>query len=117
MDIIAMLKRNRIVLGVAAFVSFIVFVSGDGAHFIFTALGAALVLGGYTIVQRLAKNPAEGKKYLVTGAIVLTAIVTTAINSDISVDAVGHTVTGIGGTGLMLVMFLLFKHFWADGSK
>lgn len=116
-NITAMLKRNRVVIAVAAFVTLVVFVSGDRAHFIFTALGAGLVLGGYRIVVRLAKNPAEGKKHLVAGSVALTAVITTAINSDLSVDAVGNIITGIGGTGFMLLMFLLFKHFWADGSK
>ncbi|MEV0668293.1 hypothetical protein ACIBI3_43675 [Actinomadura luteofluorescens] len=119
-DIFSMIKNNRGVLTVAALIALIVYVLGDGAHFIFVALGAGLVLGGYRIIKRLGKHPEEATKHLVTGSVVLTAAVTAAINSSNGAGGLSDIVTGVGGGGLMLVMFLLFKHFGPEefrGSK
>ncbi|GAA2299863.1 hypothetical protein GCM10010402_68220 [Actinomadura luteofluorescens] len=119
-DIVSIIKRNRGVLTVAAFIALIVYVLGDGAHFICTALGIGLVLGGYRIIKRLGNHPEEATKHLVTGTAVLTAVIVIAINAGNGAGGLSDIVTGVGGGGLMLVMYLLFKHYGPEefrGSK
>lgn len=46
-----------------------------------------------------------------TNSIILTTLVTAAVGCGDGEGALSDAVTGFGGTGLILVMWLLFKHF------
>ncbi|SNR95896.1 hypothetical protein [Actinomadura mexicana] len=114
------MRNIRPIIFVLVIVVF-VYLVGDGG-FISTAIGGGLAFGGYLLNQRSWDNLSEkeSKKRPLIGSLILTALVTSAINCGGGEGALSGVLTGFGGTGLMLVGWLIIKHLGPEefrGSK
>ncbi|GGQ11788.1 hypothetical protein BKA00_006625 [Actinomadura coerulea] len=98
---------------IALFFVLVTFLLNDGADFICIAIGGGLVVGGYVLNRRswTSHSGTDSVKRPLTGSIVLTSFVMLAIFGSGGDSGLSHIVTGFGGTGLVIVLWLLFKHF------